>query len=219
MSKQPYLPWMNRAGLLRPNTKEEQMNNHNDKPVIGVLFTDPAKSIGEAVTYVDTSGKSYHSKPLMEINLPELRMLKLLNGEMKVINESYWDEYDDVTQEAEDLEREFEIKGAFITMEMHLKKASIRRLDEIVEDMKNHNLDDDFEINVRDEFANRLLINTMTIDKIFKDHKYNVAKGENGHAYAMVLQHRFWGEFGGRMKTLLRLKYLSIGFDPDVWCK
>lgn len=219
MSNQPYLPWMNRAGLLRPTVKEEQMNPPNDKPVIGPLFTDPAKPIGEAVTYVDASGESHHSKPLMEIDLPELRMFKLANGDMKIIDEAYWDSYDELPQEREDIEHEFEIKSAFITMEMHLKKASIRRLDEIMEEMKNQDLNNDFEYNVLDELADRLLLNRIVIDKIFQDHKHNVGNGKDGHIYAMVLQHRFWTEFGGRMKSLLRLKYKVIGFDPDVWCK
>ncbi|EBY9764006.1 hypothetical protein D5W64_12905 [Salmonella enterica subsp. enterica serovar Saintpaul] len=193
------------------------MNTNNDKPVADILFINPAKPIGEPVTYINASGKGYHSKPLMEIDIPEIRMFKMFNGEMKIINEDYWDTYDEIPQYREEIEREFEIKGTYITMEMHLKKASIRRLDEIQEELGVSFADIDY--NVEDELADRLLSNNIAIEKIFQDHKRNVCNGEDGHAYAMVLQDRFWKDFGGRMKTLLRLKYKAIGFDPDVWCK
>lgn len=215
MSNQPYLPWMNRAGFLRPTKKEEQMNTPNDKPVVGVLFTDPGKPIGEVVTYVDTSGKQHHSKPLMEIDLPELRMFKLLNGDMKVINESYWDEYEEQSQGMDDLERNTLISIANINIKGYIEILSMEFIQEFMKTLPYDRRITDVDQAILDK---RIELSNI-LDELFKEHKNLVGYGHNGHEEAMELQDRYWKYFRGWMKSLLRWKYQSIGFDPDVWCK
>lgn len=218
MSKKPYIPWINTAGLLRPDPIEDKEMNDKD---VGLVFNKPSMEIDfTKLKILSMEPRSSSPFDRFIITVPPtdiLRTIKLENGSVKYIDELYWDTYDDTPQEREEFEREFEIKGTYITIEMHLKKASIRRLDEIQEELRVSFADVNY--NVEDELADRLLSNNIVIEKIFKDHKRNVCNGEDGHTYAMALQDRFWKEFGGRMKTLLRLKYKAIGFDPDVWCK
>lgn len=55
-------------------------------------------------------------------------------------------------------------------------------------------------------------------NKIFKSHLSNVLMGDpDPHHEALKMQESLWGLYGGYTLELLRLKCITIGYNPDVF--
>lgn len=188
---------------------------------IEALPPPSGRSIQEEVDTLSSSDKEEQMTdesfitPPKPTELTTLRSMTLVNGSVQYIDEGYWDGHDEDTQEYQDINRDYRIKSAQADVDKYVLLAAVNRAAEITKDMIASNVPVCYEV----ELEKCVIQFHKSLNLAFYHHKGQVLIGEDPHEYAMELQDLYWKTFAGRMKTLLRLKYQAIGFDPDVWCK
>lgn len=135
----------------------------------------------------------------------EMRYIDLVDGSKLVINDCYWDDYDELSQEQDDHDREFAINNALNDLNAIYKKVAL-------------------EMTPRTADASKLALRTdevkRVITRLFNMHKSAVMRTQQegyGHSLAMELQSQNWAIFKGQMKKILELHYKAIGWDPKVF--
>lgn len=183
-------------------------------PSSGKTLQEEVDSLPRSDKEEQMTSESFITPP-KPTELTTLRSMTLVNGSIQYIDEGYWDGYDELAQERQELDREFLRESALIDLEKYYKLAAVKRVDVLSVDVK----DADIQFNIESEINVHATQYAEGMDKAFKRHMREVLNGSDGHDAAIVLQGQLWGIFGGWTKTVLRLKYQAIGFDPDVWCK